>query len=133
LRLQVFFFPTDELPVEEAEALLSDASPSLAEEHVFRAMHTDSNQHVNSLVYPRLFEEAIHRALLARGLAADSSKLLARSVELRYRKPFFLCESTALRMELRPSPDDSSVHDIGGIFPADGTLRPSCTLDMQLA
>ncbi|MBK7864060.1 MAG: hypothetical protein IPJ65_36760 [Archangiaceae bacterium] len=51
-------------------------------EHLFGLMHTDSNQHVNSLVYPRLFEEAAVRRL-GRG------DLLARHLDVRFRKPSF--------------------------------------------
>jgi hypothetical protein len=52
----------------------------------FGLTHTDSNQHVNSLVYPRLFEEAALRRFAARG--RDTS-VLARTLEITYRKPFF--------------------------------------------
>jgi hypothetical protein len=57
---------------------------------VFGLDHTDSNQHVNSLVYPRLFIEAALRRLAAHGLAAPP--LRARSSEIAYRRPCFAGE-----------------------------------------
>lgn len=53
---------------------------------VFGLGHTDSNQHVNSLVYPLLVEEAALRRLFAAGL---STVRFASFVELRFRKPAF--------------------------------------------
>ncbi|MDB4993024.1 MAG: hypothetical protein JWM74_456 [Myxococcaceae bacterium] len=55
----------------------------------FGLMHTDSNQHVNSLVYPRLFEEAALRRLATLG---RGTRLLARFAESSYRKPSFAGE-----------------------------------------
>lgn len=53
---------------------------------VFGLVHTDSNMHVNSLVYLRLFEEAALRrfATLGRG-----TSLLGRTMDIAYRKPCF--------------------------------------------
>jgi len=53
---------------------------------VFGTVHTDSNRHVNSLVYLRVFEEAALRrfARLGRGAA-----VLGRSIDIAYRKPCF--------------------------------------------
>jgi hypothetical protein len=48
--------------------------------------HTDSNQHVNSLAYPELFEQAALRRLADLGHRTD---VLPRYVELAYRKPCF--------------------------------------------
>jgi hypothetical protein len=52
----------------------------------FGLVHTDSNHHVNSLVYLRLFEEASLRAFASRG---NASPVLARRMEIAYRKPCF--------------------------------------------
>jgi hypothetical protein len=51
--------------------------------------HTDSNQHVNSLVYPRLFVEAALRRLWEHGKRGAMS---ARAAEVAYRKPSFAGE-----------------------------------------
>jgi len=48
--------------------------------------HTDSNQHVNSLVYPRWFLEAVLRRLAVHG---QSGSLLARQQITAFRKPCF--------------------------------------------
>jgi len=48
--------------------------------------HTDSNQHVNSLVYPRLFAEAALRRLAT---LDRSRKVLVRALDIAYRKPSF--------------------------------------------
>ena len=59
--------------------------------------HTDSNQHVNSLVYPRLFAEAALRRLaeLDRG-----RKLLVRALDIAYRKPSFAGDRVRIRTRL---------------------------------
>jgi hypothetical protein len=58
-------------------------------EIAFGLCHTDANQHVNSLVYPRMFEEAA----LRRFADVDrSSAFLSRSLEIAFRKPFFAGE-----------------------------------------
>ena len=52
----------------------------------FGLMHTDSNMHVNSLVYLRLFEEAALRRFADLG---KGSVLLGRTLDIAYRKPCF--------------------------------------------
>jgi hypothetical protein len=78
--------PADARPLENS--LTADTSGV-----VFGTSHTDSNQHVNSLVYPRLFEEALLRRLIRHGRTTDR---LARSVDVRYRKPSFHGETAAI-------------------------------------
>ncbi len=63
---------------------------------VFGITHTDSNQHVNSLVYPRLFEDAALRRFASLG---KSSAVLARAIEIGFRKPCFAGET--MRIALR--------------------------------
>jgi hypothetical protein len=53
---------------------------------VFGVDHTDSNQHVNALVYPRLFREAALRRMATLGLETN---MIARSQQTAYRKPSF--------------------------------------------
>jgi hypothetical protein len=69
--------PEGALPLEPARR--PDSTPA-----VFGVVHTDSNMHVNSLVYLRLFEEAALRRFVALG---RGSEVLARSVDIAYRKP----------------------------------------------
>lgn len=69
--------------LEPAFAL--DAAPL-----VFGLTHTDSNQHVNSLVYPQLFEDAALRRLL--DLGRPTGKLLVDHIDIAFRKPCFAGE-----------------------------------------
>lgn len=79
---------------------------------VFTLAHTDSNQHVNSLVYPRLFEEAVVRRLAARGREV---KVLARFVETAYRKPCFAGQR--MRIMLRLWEREEAVGAVGAFVP----------------
>lgn len=56
----------------------------------FGLTHTDSNQHVNSLVYPQLFEEAALRRLYDLGHSTKS--LLVELLDVSFRKPCFAGE-----------------------------------------
>lgn len=58
--------------------------------------HTDANQHVNSLVYLQIFEEAALRRFAALGKKVD---VLAREFDIAYRKPLFAGQS--VRVVLR--------------------------------
>jgi hypothetical protein len=60
----------------------------------FGVMHTDSNHHVNSLVYPRLFEEAAVRD--------QPGRPLARHYEIVWRKPFFAGDEARIRRWVAP-------------------------------
>jgi hypothetical protein len=92
---------------------------------VFGLGHTDSNQHVNSLVYPRLFEEAALRRLAAHG---RPTTVLARAVEIAYRKPCFAGQR--MRIWLR-------AHATGavGVFRPEGEpeARPHVVVRMEFS
>jgi len=87
----------DPLPAYEARSLpsmieipegvraLDDLSPDDSP-ITFGLVHTDSNQHVNSLVYIRVFEEAALRRFAKLG---KTELLLVRGLEIAYRKPCF--------------------------------------------
>jgi hypothetical protein len=66
-------------------ALMLDPMPV-----TFGITHTDSNQHVNSLVYPQLFEDAALRRLFDLGHA--TSTLLVDQLDVAFRKPCFAGE-----------------------------------------
>src|SRR5579859_289116 len=57
------------LALPEGAAWLDEEFVADPAEMVFGLTHTDSNQHVNSLVYPRLFQEAALRRLAHKGLS----------------------------------------------------------------
>lgn len=71
--------PADATAIDDAWAF--DAAPI-----VLGLGHTDSNQHVNSLVYPLLAEEAALRRLADLGLPLDR---YLRFVDVAFRKPCF--------------------------------------------
>jgi hypothetical protein len=123
--------PEDAHPLEAAEALVAERALARAGEHRFGMMHTDSNQHVNSLVYPRLFEDAVVRSLADRDDVRAPGALLARAVDLRYRKPFFSGDRASLASCVEPAED--GVLAIGAFTPAEGAGRPSCAVAMWLA
>jgi hypothetical protein len=63
----------------------------------FGLAHTDSNQHVNSLVYPRMFEDAALRRFAEHDRAKPP--VLARFVEAAFRKPCFAGERYAIVLQ----------------------------------
>jgi hypothetical protein len=75
--------PADARPLDDGFAL--DAAPL-----VLGLTHTDSNQHVNSLFYPRTFEEAALRHLKRLG---RSTEVLGRRVDIAFRRPAFAGET----------------------------------------
>jgi hypothetical protein len=84
----------------------ADAVPT-----VFGLMHTDTNQHVNSLVYPRLFEEAALRRLRDLG---KGSRVLGRSLEVAFRKPFFGGDAASIVLRAFASGDRLGVTGVFG-------------------
>lgn len=65
-------------------------APRRRSEHSFGVMHSDPNSHVNSLVYPRLFQE---QAILLTGRVGA-----ARALDVLWRKPFFVGETATLEI-----------------------------------
>jgi hypothetical protein len=97
---------------------------------VFGVCHTDANQHVNSLVYPRLFEEAALRRFAALGVSAPG---LARSAELGFRKPCFAGDRARVLLQAFTL---EGRHGAVGVVMAEGDLaapeqaRPHCYAQM---
>jgi hypothetical protein len=89
----------------------------------FGLEHTDSNQHVNSLVYPRLFAEAALRRL-------DDRVVLVRALDIAYRKPSFAGD--VVRIHLRRFRIDGRV-GAAGYRAADGETRPRVCARILLA
>lgn len=107
--------PEDTHRFEPAEALVAGRTLERAAEIRFGMMHTDSNQHVNSLVYPRMFEEA----LVARH---RDPALLVRGFDMRWRKPFFAGDDATLAVAC----DGES--GAGTFAPASSADRASCAI-----
>lgn len=78
----------------------------------FGLVHTDSNQHVNSLVYLRLFEEAALRHFASRG---RTDRVLARKMEIAYRKPCFAGDR--MRVHVRMLEHDGKLAAVTAIAP----------------
>ncbi|MGE0545757.1 MAG: hypothetical protein AB7R00_01780 [Kofleriaceae bacterium] len=63
----------------------------------FTLDQTDSNQHVNSLVYVRMFGDAVQRRLAA---GKQPLKIRTKAVEITYRKPSFVGECARAHVRL---------------------------------
>lgn len=106
-------------------ALSPDSAPT-----VFGLCHTDSNQHVNSIVYLRMFEEAALRRLSALGVRGG----LARECEVGYRKPFFAGDQA--RIVLQAFTLEGGRSGAVGVFLAENkrapedVARPHCAVRM---
>jgi hypothetical protein len=136
--------PSPELPWRPPEAALAlpdgaaalDAEIRPATPISFGLYHTDSNQHVNSLVYPRLFEQAVLDRLAELG---RSTAVLSRYAEVTYRKPCFAGERLWISLQAYELGD--RVGAIGCFADAELTgdpatvaaARPRCFVHMQLA
>ncbi len=117
-----FTQPESLLELPDGARPLDDALIADDGDVVLGVMHTDSNQHVNSLVYPRIFEEACLRRFAARG---ESTRVLARRVEVAYRRPCSAGER--VKLMLRAFRDGARTGAVGA-FVADGEPRPRVTL-----
>ena len=89
---------------------------------VFGLVHTDSNRHVNSLAYLRVFEEAALRRFVARGVAATR---LGRRLEIAYRKPCFAGQ--VLQVALQTFEKDDRVGATGVLVEAADALDAAAT------
>jgi hypothetical protein len=93
------------------EAVGADVAHAVPDALVaFGLVHTDSNQHVNSLVYPRLFEDAAVRD--------RPDRPLTRWFEAAWRKPFFAGDTGRIRRWTTP---DGGL--AGAFVDADGAER----------
>lgn len=105
--------PLDTLAVEPTRWLEDAPRPDVAPT-VFGLIHTDANQHVNSLVYPRVFEEAALRRLAA--LGHSTAALAVELIEVSYRKPCFAGEQ--MLIALRAFEQDGALGVVGYLGPA---------------
>jgi hypothetical protein len=104
-------------------AFLPDAAP-----WVFGMVHTDHNQHVNSLVYATRFEDAALRRLAEHG---QDTRLQAASIELVYRKPCFAGQR--LLCQLRAFRAGDQLGALGYVAPEGSPIdKAHCALRLQL-
>lgn len=92
---------------------------------VFGICHTDSNHHVNSLVYPRLFEEAAIRRFVSLN---RTKPVLARFTDVAYRKPFFAGDRAAI--VLQAFAEGGRLGAVGAFVPEDPSSRPHAFVRM---
>lgn len=111
------------LSLPDGAAPLEDA-PAPDAPVAFGLDHTDSNQHVNSLVYPRLFFDAALRRFAALG---RPTALIARRAEVAFRKPCFAGQRARVVLRAFSLGDDLGA---AGAFVPDGgdDTRPFCTI-----
>jgi acyl-CoA thioesterase FadM len=95
-------------------ASILDAEARQDEARVAFGLHQcDSNQHVNSLAYPRLFEDAAQR----RFAEHTSRTTLSREVAIAFRKPYFAGQRA--RVHLQSFESEGALGVIGGFYPDD--------------
>jgi acyl-CoA thioesterase FadM len=95
-------------------------------DYAFTLDQTDSNQHVNSLVYVRLFLEAVNRRLAATG---RSLKVRATAVDIAYRKPCFAGDRVRAQLRLFEG-DSGALGAAGQVVGDDG--KPRCYVRVAL-
>jgi acyl-CoA thioesterase FadM len=109
----------------DGATFLDELSPD-STDYVFTLDQTDSNQHVNSLVYVRLFMEAVNRRLAQHGKAL---RLRTQAVDVGYRKPCFAGDR--VRAHLRLFQLGESLGAAGSVIGDDG--KPRCYVRVALA
>lgn len=119
----------DVLALPPGAAWLEDA-PKPSAPITFRSAHTDANLHVNSLVYPRLFETAILSRLDELGVA-HTDRLLARSLDATWRKPSFAGDT--VHFLLRAFATAEGHHGATGVLTSGEEPRPRAVFSMIVA
>jgi hypothetical protein len=93
---------------------------------VFGLVHTDGNQHVNFLIYPRLVEDALLRRLPELGVDA---RRLGRSVEVGYKRPCFAGDRMNLLMQVFRL--EAAVGVVAAVVPAEDAQRAAAARDFS--
>lgn len=88
--------PTTAQEAPDGARWIDELAPDPAE-YAFTLDQTDSNQHVNSLVYIRVFHDALNRRLAALG---KPMRLRSRAVDIAYRKPCFVGDKVRASLRL---------------------------------
>jgi hypothetical protein len=100
---------------------LDDLVPDTTE-YAFTLDQTDSNQHVNSLTYVRIFLDALNRRLAA---VSRGGRVRSRAVDIAYRKPAFAGDRVRAHVRLFEGEGDPAVLGGAGYIAApDG--KPHC-------
>jgi len=117
--------PASASEAPEGATYLDELTPDVAD-YVFSLDQTDSNQHVNSLVYVRLFMEAVNRRLAHHG---KPLRLRTHAVDVGYRKPCFAGDK--VRANVRLYQHGETLGAAGTVVGDDG--KPRCYIRVALA
>lgn len=114
--------PTSAAEAPEGARWIDELAPDPVDT-MFTLDDTDANQHVNSLIYVRVFLDAIQRRLASGGHPA---RLRSKGFDIAYRKPCFVGDR--IRAHIRMFAHGDGNHLGGaGFFAADGEeARPRC-------
>tara|TARA_R110002073_G_scaffold241497_3_gene403341 strand:- start:28239 stop:29132 length:894 start_codon:yes stop_codon:yes gene_type:complete len=112
---EVSWIASPSQPDEDALEWLDPEPQNAVYQPLFAPHHCDSNQHVNSLVYPRMFEDAAHVRFDELGV---KHAVLSREVALSFRRPFFSGQRSSLA--LRAFRQDESLGVSGQFLGAEG-------------
>lgn len=93
---------------------------------IFSLDQTDSNQHVNSLVYVRMFIDAALRRVASVG---EKTKLRTQAIDVAYRKPCFAGEQVRAHVRLY---DSAAGLGVAGFLAAPGDAKPRVFVRLQL-
>ncbi len=95
---------------------------------VFTLDQTDANQHVNSLVYVRVFLDAVQRRL---ALAGQPLVVMSRAIDIAYRKPCFAGDRVRVHLRLFADPGHPrTIGAAGHIVGDDG--KPRCYVRVRV-
>lgn len=120
---------TDLLRVPEGAQLLDAELRADPSPWVFGLVHSDNNQHVNSLVYPRLFEET---ALRRFGEHGQSLRMLGSVLEIVYRKPCFVGDRVTCSLQTYVDADGTKVA-VGVVAPPGASPdKAHCTMRLRM-
>jgi len=117
-RTDRFLAPVETISLPDGARWLDEVWVTDPAPIVFGLGHTDSNQHVNSLVYPHLLEDAALRRLHALRLPTQRFVGL---LEMAYRKPSFAGDVLALQMRTYIRAHPSGHGELHGVVGAFGT------------
>jgi hypothetical protein len=117
--------PTTAQDAPAGASWLDELAPDPAE-YAFTLDQTDSNQHVNSLVYIRVFHDALNRRLAATG---RPMRLRSRAVDIAYRKPCFAGDRVRASLRLFEGPEGLGA---AGLIAGSDDGKPRCYIRVQI-
>ncbi|HEY4176288.1 MAG TPA: hypothetical protein VGM90_05635 [Kofleriaceae bacterium] len=114
------YAPAAAIDLPEGATWLDEVSPDPTPV-IFTLDQTDSNQHVNSLVYLRIFLDAAQRRFATLGRKLN---IASRSLDITYRKPCFAGDHA--RIDLRAFSIGDAIGAAGSVIGDDN--KPRCSV-----